>query len=384
MPPVPPPPPRDAPIVAARRIAGSSAFDLVTGTAGTFIAWGAPAEDGGGVRVRELGPLGAARGNEIDIASGSHAAPGVSEGGPYAVIEVAAATRGAHVGVAWTVLAPGGARAEAAYAAAAPQFAPPVDLGEMEPGVGGRGNVLVASLGDGGLYVAHRITRGPCHAASGMGSAGTVGCARFARTQLPGGTDVRGDGASEVALPCTPLLPGAISGTASTDPWFYGVCHVDESPATTVFVINPNPAGQYAAATDVLAGCLPRSIARAESGVIVRARCGDEDAIARVDPLGHATHELRHAGLSVRCDDGRPTLSARDHDAQLAHRLTESESRVEAWLPRTIAPEGSRAVWTGEALLVATSIGSSAAPEVSLRRYQCRGAELARTSLPPY
>lgn len=375
-PPRPPPPPPPAPIAAARAIATAAAFDLVSGPAGTFLAWGVPASDGAGVRVLELGPGGAARGSEAEIAGGSLAAGGSSDQAPNQVVELAMAESGTHLGVAWSVIVLDGLRTEAAYAATAPAFGRAVELAPMELGSSGRGNLVVAALASGELYVAHRIMRGPCHDTSG----GATECARFARTMLPGGDSVRGDGASEVASPCSPFLPGALSGGGGAQPWFYGVCH-GESPATTMFVINPDPASQYAAATELLAGCTPVSIARADTGAVLRARCGDDEAFARIDPMGRATHQLRRVTLTTRCDAGRPVLEAREGESAVARRLTESESRVEAWLPPALAPEGSRAVWTGEAVLVASPIGPSGGREVLLRRFECVGADLHRTDL---
>ncbi len=377
-PPPPPPPPTPtpvAPIAAARRVATRAAFDLVSGPSGTFLAWGVPSNDGAGVRILELGPGGSARGAEAEIATGSAAASGATDQAPNQIVELAMASSGAHLGVAWVVIANGSFHTEAAFAATAPAFAPARDLGEMELGVSGRGNLVVAPLAGGAIYVAHRITRGPCHDTS----VGATECVRFARTRLPDGDPARGDGASEIAAPCAPLLPGAIAGGGAASPWYYGVCHDETAPTTTMFVINPDPASQYAAANDVLVGCTPSGLARAETGVVLRARCGDDEAIAHLDPMGHVTRELRHAALSTRCEDGRPVLEAREGDAVITRRLTESESRLEAWLPAGVAPDGSRAVWTGEALLIATPIGAEGAREVSLRRYECQGPHLAPT-----
>jgi len=325
----------------------------------------------------ELGPSGSVRGTEVELARASAAAPGASEQAPNQIMELALASSGDHLGVAWSVVTNGVYRTEAAYAATAPAFAPPIDLGEMELGVSGRGNIVVAPLAGGALYVAHRITRGPCHDTS----SGAAECTRFARTRLPEADGVRSDGASEIAAPCAPLLPGAITSAGSTPPWFYGVCHEDEGPTTTVFVIQPDPASQYAAAAEVLAGCTPVALARAESGVVLRARCGDDEALARIDAMGHVTHTMRHAVLSTRCEAGRPVLEANDGSVVLTRRLMESESRLEAWLPGTVAPDGSRAAWTGEALLVAAPIGSEGSREVRLRRYECSGVALLRTDM---
>ena len=72
----------------------------------------------------------------------------------------------------------------------------------------------------------------------------------------------------------------------------------------------------------------------------------------------------------------RPTLTA-GPNAELALALTASQSRLEAWLPENVAPPGSRAVWTGESLLIAAPQSG----EVSLRRYECVDGDLTRTDV---
>src|SRR5687768_16108604 len=71
-PPPPPPPPAPppapaAPIVAARPIAARAAFELVALPDGAALAWGAPLDEGGGVRAMSLDPLGGARGHEVVV-----------------------------------------------------------------------------------------------------------------------------------------------------------------------------------------------------------------------------------------------------------------------------------------------------------------------------
>ena len=80
------------------------------------------------------------------------------------------------------------------------------------------------------------------------------------------------------------------------------------------------------------------------------------------------------AALEPRCDGGRPTLT---FGTEVALPLTGSESRLEAWLPDNVAPRGSRAAWTGEALLVAVPLSG----EVHLRRYECVDGVFSRTDV---
>lgn len=376
-----PPPPPPAPILSPRAVSTRAAFDLVAGASGTFFAWGVPQRDGGGVRVQELGPGGAARGAEAEVARQSAAAPGAAEDAPVQVLELSMAMGGGHLGVAWTTVSGGAILTEAVFAASPGAFGRPTQLGESETGVAGRGNILVSAMSDGSLYVAHRLTRGACRASTGD-------CTRFARTRLPEGGTARGDDPSEVASPCLPLLPGAVAAESGDgETWFYGICHLgpatptpgaapESTPATTVYAIDP--ASSYAAAAEALVGCVPVAMARSETGAVLRGRCGDDEAIANVDAQGRVTHEIRHAVVGARCEGGRPVIEVRDGDAGapalLTHRLTGSESRLEAWLPANIAPDGSRAVWTGEALLVAAPIGAEDSRDVAIRRFECEAS----------
>lgn len=370
-PPAPPPPPRPplpplAPIIAPRPIATAVAVDLVASGDSAFLAWGVPATDGGGVRFIELGPSGAPRGTETELARRSAAAGGSAEQAPLQIIELSMAAAAGHIGVAWIVTPRDVSIVEATYAASPGAFTAARELGEVDRyDSHTRGSVIVSSGADGALWVTHRITRRACTATTGE-------CTRFTRERLDTSGGVgRGDEPMEVAAPCDPLIPGALSIAGRS---YYGVCHLGDHPATTVYVIDP--AVSYAAAAEVLPGCVPMGLAPAGASVVLRAHCPDGDAIARIAETGRVPTTVSPAVLAPICHEGRPTLVA-GSNAELALPLTASESRLEAWLPENMAPGGSRAVWTGEALLVAVP----QAGEVALRRYECVEGELLRTDV---
>ncbi len=331
-----------------------------------LFAWGVPASEGGGVRSIELGPAGAARGAEIDLARHSAAAAGAVEEGPPQIAELSMAAAAGHVGVAWVVMLRDESVIEAAYASAPGDFTAARELASADRYESrGRGNVIVSSGADGALWVTHRIAPAPCTATSGL-------CTRFTRQSLGAtGAPGRGDTPLEVATACDPLLPGALSAAGRS---YYAVCHLGEHPATTVYVIDP--AVSYAAAAEVLPGCVPTALAPAGASVVLRAHCHGGDALARITETGRVPTSVQPAVFAARCDHGRPTLTVGAR-AELALPLTASESRLEAWLPEALAPPGSRAVWTGEALLVAQPESG----EVSLRRYECVDGELLRTDV---
>jgi hypothetical protein len=365
-PPAPPPPPPPAPILAPRPIATSAAVDLVASGDSAMLAWGVPSSQGGGVRFMELGPGGAPRGSEIELARRSAAAGGPAEQAPLQIIELSMAAAAGHVGVAWIVTPFDTSIVEAAYASSPGAFTAARELGTVDRyDSHTRGSVIVSSGADGNIWVTHRITRHACIATEGD-------CTRFTRERLDSsGGAGRGDEPLEVAAPCEPLLPGALSVAGRS---YYGVCHAGDAQATTVYVIDP--AVSYAAAAEVLPGCVPVGLAPAGPNVVLRAHCPDGEAMTRITETGRTPTTVRQATFAVRCDTGRPTLTA-GAGAELAYALTASESRIEAWLPENIAPVGSRAVWTGEALLVAVPQSG----EVALRRYECVEGELLRTDV---
>ena len=364
----PPPPP--LPIAAPRAVSTSAAFDLVATADGAVLVWGVPPRVGGGVRALALSATGAAQGHEVDVARRGMAAGGAIEEAPAQVTEISAIASGRRVGVVWMVERGDERRVQATFSSAgAESFAPVRDLEQAPPATEGRsrGRVTVAVQDDGAIVASYRIPDAACRASEGH-------CARFGRSRVDGDEDAaRGDEPLEVRSPCDPLLVGALSQGGTHH---FGVCHDDGGPRTTVYAINP--AISYAGATDLLASCTPFAMSPVPGGVAVSARCADGIGVARVDGHGRSGPVVRPATLTPRCEGEQPVLEATGDGVTLSVPLRERATHIEGLLPERIAPASSRAVWTGESVLVAVPLGN----EVGLRRYDCELGELVRSDVP--
>lgn len=203
-----------------------------------------------------------------------------------------------------------------------------------------------------------------------MSSAGT--CARIARTAIGEGTALERTDPLEVQHPCDPLVSGALwhDGTS-----YHAVCHADPEPSTLVYAIRP--ALQYAVPVDMPAGCTPLGIAPLDVGVAVVTRCGDRLVATHLDAMGRELARFSPVERSVACEEGRPALTIGSGGGGPRLHLEGAREELEALLPESIAPSGARAIWTGEALLVA----GVQRGELSLRRYQCAGETFARTDV---
>lgn len=335
---------------------------------GAVLAWGDPFSSGGGVHALALDPLGTARGIAVDVVRSVG-----RDGVPAQVEELALGSHGGRVGLAWIV----GGRAPEAFATFSRDtvegFAPASSLGATVSLTAGQparhARLAIAPREDGALMVSHRGTDGPC-------SSETVGpsCAHVAAAQLDAlQAAVAATDTMEVPTACDGLLVGAASAGGT---WFYGLCHLlDGQPVTTMYAIRPSIS--YAAANEALAGCTPESMVALDDGVALVASCGGARRVAFLDGTGRVT-QVAEQERAVTCEgDGRPVLSlAVGNPRRLA--LRGSLARVEGLLPDDVAPSGSRAVWTGEALLVAVPLTR----EVSLHRFQCRRGTLTRTDIP--
>lgn len=379
--PLPPPPPPPGPILAARPVATRAAFDLVALPDGAALAWAVPLTEGGGVRVVALDPLGAARGHEVVVARHGMAASAAAEQDPGQIEEIALAAAGMRVAIGWVARSGAILRAQATIASAGVDgFAPVRDLGAAPVGaidLSTRGRLAAWGTRDGAAMIAHRMPSASCTASRGE-------CARFGIARL-GDDGGGGDGSSrashvnEVSAPCDPLIVG---GLARGEAWFYGTCHVSEAaggPATTLFAIDPGTEGEgaLASAPDVLTGCEPLGIAPGARGAIAVGRCPEGPRVQEMNARGELVGAVHAAVRSVRCAEGRPVIEVGGPGGPLRVPLTESASRLESLLPEAMAPAGARAVWTGDAMLIAIPSGR----DVGLRRYQCELDRMVRSDV---
>jgi hypothetical protein len=336
----PEPPPRSVVIAEPRAISDAAAFALVPTGEGALLVWGAR----DGVRAIPLGPLGEPAGAELELDEEERA-----------ITEIDATASGRRVAVAWVVDDGAEAAVEATYSLdGGRSFAAPEPLGPTVRGSSGR--LDMAAHEDGSLVLYHRIPEGPCVASQGT-------CARFTRTGVGGDPSrgMRGTEPLEVQRPCDPLVSGALwhDGT-----WYHAVCHADREPSTLVYAIRP--AISYAAPIDLPAGCTPLGIAPLDTGVAAVTRCAGRTSATHLDAMGRPLARFDPAEPSVVCEAGRPSITLGE---RASLRLDGAREDLEALLPDAIAPASARAVWTGEALVVA----AHAQGEVSLRRYRCVG-----------
>ena len=360
-PPTPPPPP--APIVSGRAIAANAAFGLAATSQGALLVYGAPMGEGGGVRAIRLGPVGEALDVEHPITSRGAAGGGAAEEHVSQVVEVAAASVGDRVGVAWIV---DYGRELATQSAFSPdggrRFEPPEDLGRTVRVPGGRGGRLsMGSNPEGTVVLYHRMPEAPCVATTGT-------CALVMRTGVgsPASDATRGTEPLEVEHPCEPFVGDAIfhGGT-----WYHSLCHDDPRPTTTTYAIRP--ALSWAGTFESEPGCIPAGLAPLDDGVLVLFRCGERDTAVALDEMGRPVARFAHPTRTVSCEQGRPVLALTDGTTQRRLRLGGVADHLEGLLPAEVAPAGARAIWTGEALLVAVPLRR----ELSVRRYQCVGRD---------
>ena len=235
----------------------------------------------------------------------------------------------------------------------------------------------LAASDDGTLVLTHRWTDGPCEASEGE-------CVRYRRSVLgsPPGATRRGTEASEVAQPCEPLLTGGawVAGT-----WFDGICsrHVDGRVAAHVFALRPSIS--YAAVATLHEGCTPLGVLalpRPAQGALVVSACADGRAATTMALDAETGPTLRSLRARIVCGaNAGATLELSAGAAAAALRrewpLEAPTSRLESVLPDEIAAprSGARAVWTGDALLVARP---EAGGRVTLDGWACLEGRLAR------
>lgn len=344
-------PPVDEPAAGSiadpvHRLGGAApgAFALAATAEGALLAVGGA----DGVSAQPLDPVGEPRGDAAIL----EAAP---------VDELVAGAAGRRVGIGWVVVeAPASApRVRAAFSpdgGVSFLAAQDVDDTVAVPTPGGR---LAIAADDGGLVALyHRIVPAPCVASEGI-------CARYDRFGL--GADAaragRGTEPLEIDQPCEPLLGGALWSDGS---WFTSVCHVQPQPRALVFTIRP--AIHYAVATELPAGCRPAGLAPRTGGALALGACPGGAVRVPLDVMGQAGPPIDARAAGARCEDGRPVVGWPGQELP----LSTARGDLAPLLPPAVAPLGARAVWTGEALLIATQVGDV----IELRRRRCRGGAL--------
>ncbi len=307
------------------------------------------------MRTVALSATGAALGADQPVARRGAAAGGTAEQHVSQTVELDAFSVGRRIGVAWVVDYGHHLDVQGTWSSdAGERFAAVEDLGRtVRREEGTRGRVVVAGSAD-RLVAFHRLEEGDCVADEGR-------CAMFARRGLDGASG--GPGTNEVRHPCEPLLAAALHQAGT---WYHSVCHVlDGAPSTTVESVRP--AISFAGPT-LFEGCRPEAIAPLDDGVLVLTRCGDATVGHQLDETGQVRATFRPVERVAACEDGRPVLRVREGRREVKLQLGPAIGRIEGLLPEDVALPGARAIWTGEAILVAVPQSRS----LSVRRYGCR------------
>lgn len=280
---------------------------------------------------------------------------------PPDALELAAASGGGALVVAWVEREGTRFRALATHGSADGAFAPPTLLGETQRELAStRGHVAAAVSPAGHVEVMARLAPAPC----AEGNPAT--CVPVAITRLaPGPSERRGVGLM-LPRPCASTLLGFVH---ANDVWHYAVCDESEGRATTFYAVQFDP--QYAHAERVLEGCDPRGMVPLGDGAAAVGDCG---GARRALWLGAAGRErqILEGTASVTCDGDGPSLLLPNGTSEA---LGAPRGGFGSLLPDDVAPPGSRVVWTGDVLLVAASIDR----EVGVRRYECWDGSFRRT-----
>jgi hypothetical protein len=237
----------------------------------------------------------------------------------------------------------------------------------QEPLAVPRGNVAIGSS-DGHFLVLSRREKTDC---ADSNQSDCIGFDLF--RQEPSGSARTG---SPLAVPL-PCEQNSVSFAVSGSRWFYGVCSRSTGkPVTTLFSIQSEPA--YARADRILEGCLPLGATALAGDLVVIGDCGGRREGLRMRGGNAALEEVRVDRLEVVCDAGKPLIRQLGPGG-LSLALDERRDRLEAFLPPALSPLHSRAVWTGQALLIA----QQGAARISVKSYRCDSTLLRETTSDP-
>ncbi len=360
----PPPPLRErASLMGPRSLATPASFDMFLTRRGAVLAIGAPLRDGGEIQGILLGADGEVTGERVLVEGQT----GLSS----AAVELAADAADGRMGLVW-VRYDGTEHRARGILLDTEEFRPGEvrDLGEVTPRRQGaaRGGIEIAASSASITAIVPAVD-GPCQERS-EGAAGDPGpsCKRFRVRALYPAERAEREGIG-LAIPETCERP--LSGFVHTgDTWFYGLCaQNDGRPESTLYGIRFDP--RYASADTAFEDCAPVGLAGfGNDRVFMSADCEGGRKGAWFMDAG-----TRHSEIfdepTLSCE--RETLTIVAGDVRIS--LNEPLDRIGALLPAAIAPPGSRALFTGQVLLVANATGAS----VSLARHECIDGRVLRT-----
>jgi hypothetical protein len=354
-------------------LSAPDAFDLVATSDGALLVSAEPGACAQGLSIQRFGADGRARGARSAGPTSACRAGGTGLRSPVVdgrVTEIAAAAGGGRVGVAWIVEDGSDALVFAAHGDDdGERFSPTMSLGATVPGgTVSRARLQLTASEPGQLRVGFREPDGACSAHVGR-------CARYLTRPLPDPrpADGRGVEGREIPVPCKRMVAGGIwvAGT-----WYDGVCARTPESVTHVFAIRPEIA--YAEAVPTLDRCEPLGVAPGDAFAVVWGRCDDGIAARTLSPDPARDRFVHPASRSLACDLGRPLARVRGPGGTgFDVRFDAPRARVEHYLPDDAEADSARAVWTGEALVVARPV-SGARLRVEAR--SCVGTRLVPVS----
>lgn len=340
------------PAPSVGRLGTPTGFELTASAIGATLVWSPIKRENGAVRRVELDAAGAFASPASDAVDSSAVAGEVTD--------LAAAWVKERLALAWVERDGAKARVRAAWAGSG---AAPFELGAAWTGPRtARGNVVVAARGERAL-VFSRGDQAVCVDAE------RHGCFGFEFHELTSGGLEKSGLPMSVPVPCA---DNSVQLAVAARRFHYGVCTQNgERPLTTMFTIERDP--DYARADPLLEGCTPAGTFVWQSAAWLVAECENGRRAVRLGARDEAAEYLDLHALRLECRHGAATVRAPSLDLP----LDEPRSGLAALLPPTLAPLGARAVWTGRALVVGTTLGD----RVRLTRHTCAGDALRTETL---
>jgi hypothetical protein len=334
-------------------LSSANAFELVTLGDGAGLFWGEPQ---GGVMFQRLDALGEREG----------AAQVVAKPDTGFAIEIAAAQSEARVGVAWSRKNAAGEKSTVGVLgdAATRSFGEPFDLGPLELAVGDERGQLAVSANDGPVFVAlRRGTSERCPRDQALG------CLGFGFREI--GAKGRADRGLPMAVP-KPCARALVGYVVIGERAHYAFCSEEDGTSViTHFMRQLSPF--YVDVFRVLRGCKPVGMTRVGDEALVVADCPKGREGVFVGGMGQKPRHVEVGRAELSCPLGRPKLRA-PGDHPLDFDFATPGDSLAPLLPRELAPPGSRAVWTGSAIVVASSVAGA----LEITRHECQRGLMTR------
>jgi hypothetical protein len=383
----PAPAPAQLPPEIERELSTATAFDLTSAAGGAVLAWAPPL---GGVlltarfdarglalqRPRVDAGASATRAGATPAVSGEGWVSGVGR----AVADLAVVESAESLALAWNEGEGGTGQLRVAWLpprGSARTF----DLGPAWRGSPSQRGALALGAREAGALLLARGVEAPC------ASSDDEGCHSFQFFRFSG------DGAYDTGIPLTVPSPcaewsaqlvsaparalgGALPDASNEEAparFDYAICSGEGAEsALTVFSIVPQPA--YATAEETFRGCTPLGAGHFAGAPAFVATCGLDRRIVTLPVQGGrpVVRTINERGLV--CNGGTARLRFGAEWLRPSGPL----GRLELLLTEDLAPPGARAVWTGEALVVARAD----AGRLVLSRHACQGSSLVELEGP--